>query len=97
MPSDHAAGLITTATEQKFARFLARSNMYGSKGSTTHLLTERSPNGELVLQRRSNGACVHLGERGCTAISLEMKAESTVGHRERLVGVLSRAQMRRLP
>jgi Putative zinc- or iron-chelating domain len=31
-----------------------------------HLLTERSPNGELVLQRRSDGACVHLGERGCT-------------------------------
>ena len=31
-----------------------------------HLLTERSPEGELVLQRRSNGACVHLGERGCT-------------------------------
>ena len=31
-----------------------------------HLLTERSPDGELVLQRRSDGACVHLGERGCT-------------------------------
>jgi Fe-S-cluster containining protein len=31
-----------------------------------HLLTERSPEGELVLQRRSDGACVHLGERGCT-------------------------------
>lgn len=31
-----------------------------------HLLTERSPEGELVLQRRSNGACVHLGGRGCT-------------------------------
>ena len=31
-----------------------------------HLLTERSPDGELVLQRRSDGACAHLGERGCT-------------------------------
>jgi hypothetical protein len=31
-----------------------------------HLLTERSPDGELLLQRRSDGACVHLGERGCT-------------------------------
>jgi hypothetical protein len=31
-----------------------------------HLLTERSPNGELVLQRCSDGACVHLGDRGCT-------------------------------
>ena len=31
-----------------------------------HLLTERSPEGELVLQRRPDGACVHLGERGCT-------------------------------
>jgi hypothetical protein len=30
-----------------------------------HLLTERSPDGELVLQRRSDGACAHLGERGC--------------------------------
>jgi len=33
---------------------------------SAHLLTERSPDGELVLQRRSDGACVHLGERGCT-------------------------------
>jgi uncharacterized protein len=31
-----------------------------------HLLTERSPDGELVLQRRPDGACAHLGERGCT-------------------------------
>jgi hypothetical protein len=31
-----------------------------------HLLMERSPDGELVLQQRSDGACVHLGERGCT-------------------------------
>ena len=31
-----------------------------------HLLTERSPDGELVLQRRPDGACVHLGERSCT-------------------------------
>ena len=31
-----------------------------------HLLTERSLDGEVVLQRRSDGACVHLGERGCT-------------------------------
>jgi Putative zinc- or iron-chelating domain len=30
------------------------------------LLTERSPDGELVLQRRSDGACVHLGKQGCT-------------------------------
>jgi hypothetical protein len=31
-----------------------------------HLLTERNRDGELVLQRRADGACVHLGERGCT-------------------------------
>ena len=31
-----------------------------------HLLTERSLDGELVLQRRSNGACVRLGAQGCT-------------------------------
>jgi uncharacterized protein len=31
-----------------------------------HLLTERSPEGELVLQRRPDGACAHLGEYGCT-------------------------------
>lgn len=31
-----------------------------------HLLTERNHEGELVLQRRSDGACAHLGERGCT-------------------------------
>ena len=31
-----------------------------------HLVTERSPDGELVLQRRSDGACVHLGAQGCT-------------------------------
>lgn len=30
------------------------------------LRTERSPDGELVLQQRSDGACVHLGEQGCT-------------------------------
>jgi hypothetical protein len=30
------------------------------------LLTERSPDGELVLQRRSDGAGVHLGTQGCT-------------------------------
>ena len=30
------------------------------------LRTERSPDGELVLQRRSDGACVHLGTQGCT-------------------------------
>ena len=30
-----------------------------------HLRTERSPDGELVLQRRPDGACVHFGERGC--------------------------------
>jgi hypothetical protein len=39
-----------------------------------HLLTERSPEGELVLQRRSDGACVHLGERGCT-----VSASATAG------------------
>ena len=32
----------------------------------SHLLTERNHEGELVLQRRSDGACAHLGERGCT-------------------------------
>jgi hypothetical protein len=31
-----------------------------------HLLTARNPDGELVLQQRADGACVHLGERGCT-------------------------------
>jgi hypothetical protein len=31
-----------------------------------HLKTERNVAGELVLQRRADGACVHLGERGCT-------------------------------
>lgn len=31
-----------------------------------HLLTERSHDGELVLRQRSDGACVHLGEQGCT-------------------------------
>ena len=31
-----------------------------------HLLTERNADGELVLQRRADGACVHLGEQGCT-------------------------------
>src|SRR6516165_9974657 len=30
-----------------------------------HLLTERNRDGELVLQRRADGACAHLGERGC--------------------------------
>jgi Fe-S-cluster containining protein len=31
-----------------------------------HLRTERSPDGELVLQRGSDGACIHLGVQGCT-------------------------------
>jgi hypothetical protein len=31
-----------------------------------HLLTERTRDGDLVLQRHADGACVHLGERGCT-------------------------------
>ena len=31
-----------------------------------HLRTERNVTGELVLQRRDDGACVHLGEQGCT-------------------------------
>jgi len=31
-----------------------------------HLLTERNGDGDLVLQRRADGACVHLGEQGCT-------------------------------
>lgn len=31
-----------------------------------HLLTERTHDGELVLQRRSDGGCIHLGDRGCT-------------------------------
>jgi Fe-S-cluster containining protein len=30
-----------------------------------HLLTERNHDGESVLQRRADGACAHLGERGC--------------------------------
>ena len=31
-----------------------------------HLLTERNADGELVLRQRADGACIHLGERGCT-------------------------------
>ena len=31
-----------------------------------HLLTERNCDGDLVLQRRADGGCVHLGEQGCT-------------------------------
>jgi hypothetical protein len=31
-----------------------------------HLLTERDRDGVLVLRQRPDGACVHLGERGCT-------------------------------
>jgi Fe-S-cluster containining protein len=34
-----------------------------------HLLTERAPDGELVLQRRADGACAHLGDNGCTVYS----------------------------
>ena len=30
-----------------------------------HLLTERNHDGELVLRRRADGACAHLGDRGC--------------------------------
>jgi hypothetical protein len=30
-----------------------------------HLLMERNHDGELVLQRRADGACAHLGDRGC--------------------------------
>ena len=44
-----------------------------------HLLTERSPDGELVLQRRSDGACVHLGERGCTVYEQRPSVRHTVG------------------
>jgi hypothetical protein len=43
-----------------------------------HLLTERSPDGELVLQRRSDGACVHLGERGCTVYEQRPKLSAKV-------------------
>ena len=31
-----------------------------------HLLTERTCDGGLVLQRRADGACIHLGAQGCT-------------------------------
>ena len=31
-----------------------------------HLLTEPHPDGGLQLQHRPDGACIHLGERGCT-------------------------------
>ena len=31
-----------------------------------HLLTERNCDGDLVLRRRPDGGCVHLGEQGCT-------------------------------
>src|ERR1700739_3040677 len=30
-----------------------------------HLLTERDRDGELVLQRRADGSCAHLGAQGC--------------------------------
>jgi hypothetical protein len=30
-----------------------------------HLRTERNRDGGLVLQRRADGACIHLGEQGC--------------------------------
>ena len=32
----------------------------------SHLLTKRSPTGELVMRSRSDEARIHLGERGCT-------------------------------
>lgn len=31
-----------------------------------YLLTERNRDGDLVLRQRADGACIHLGERGCT-------------------------------
>jgi Fe-S-cluster containining protein len=31
-----------------------------------HLLTEQNADGDVVLRRRADGACVHLGEHGCT-------------------------------
>jgi Putative zinc- or iron-chelating domain len=31
-----------------------------------HLLTEHNRDGELVLQQGADGACIHLGEHGCT-------------------------------
>lgn len=31
-----------------------------------HLLTERNADGDLVLRQRADGACIHLGERGCS-------------------------------
>jgi Putative zinc- or iron-chelating domain len=31
-----------------------------------HLMTERNVAGELVLRQRPDGACVHLGDWGCT-------------------------------
>jgi Putative zinc- or iron-chelating domain len=31
-----------------------------------HLMTERNADGDLVLPRRADGACIHLGDRGYT-------------------------------
>jgi hypothetical protein len=31
-----------------------------------YLLTERNRDGELVLRQRPDGACIHLGEQGCS-------------------------------
>ena len=36
------------------------------KRHLAHLLTKRNTTGELVMQSRPDGACIHLGERGCT-------------------------------
>jgi NADPH:quinone reductase-like Zn-dependent oxidoreductase len=47
----------------------------------------------LKMQRGQGSRHFHISK----ANSVDMKAESTVGHRKRLVGVLSRAQMRGLP
>jgi hypothetical protein len=36
------------------------------RATSAGISTERNRDGELVLQRRPDGACVHLGERGST-------------------------------
>lgn len=41
-------------------------DMKRDKGRLLHLLTERTRDGDLVLQQRADGACIHLGKQGCT-------------------------------
>jgi hypothetical protein len=56
-------------------------------------LLEIIPTDMLKMQRGQGNRHFQMSK----AIFMDMKADSTVGHPERLVGVLSQAQMRRLP